>query len=104
MPSHFLAPHRACTFWWARTASTQDPWAAFELPLPVACASSLPAHTQTLYERVCDLREKRLDEDDLITEFQKAMELLKKEKEMFAKKQRLLEQSLGAIQLVCVPV
>ena len=50
------------------------------------------------------MREKRLDEDDLITEFQKAMELLKKEKEMFAKKQRLLEQSLGAIQLVCVPV
>eukprot|EP00798_Chlamydomonas_sp_ICE-L_P007462 gene7462-603_t len=53
---------------------------------------------QGLYERVCDLRERRLDEEDLISEFQKATEALRKEKETHAKKQRLVEQTLATIQ------
>lgn len=55
-------------------------------------------HPQNLYERVCEQREKRLDEDDLITEFQKTIEVVKKEKETAAKKQKVVEQGLAAIQ------
>ena len=46
---------------------------------------------------MCDLREKRLDEEDMIGEFQKTTEVLRKEKEQYAKKQRLVEQGLAAI-------
>ncbi|EFJ51830.1 hypothetical protein VOLCADRAFT_103323 [Volvox carteri f. nagariensis] len=52
---------------------------------------------QSVYERVCDLREKRLDEEDMIAEFQKTIEVLRKEKEALAKKQRLVEQGLAAV-------
>ena len=47
---------------------------------------------------MCEQREKRLDEDDLITEFQKTIEVVKKEKETAAKKQKVVEQGLAAIQ------
>ncbi|MEW5304835.1 MAG: hypothetical protein WDW36_007418 [Sanguina aurantia] len=50
-----------------------------------------------LYLRVGELREKRLDQEDLITEFSKSIELLKKDKESLSKKQRLLETVLSAV-------
>lgn len=50
--------------------------------------------------QVCDLREKRLDEEDMITEFQKTIEVLRKEKETLAKKQKLVEQGLQAVNSV----
>lgn len=34
-----------------------------------------PGCDQAVYERVCDLREKRLDEEDMIAEFQKTIEV-----------------------------
>nr|A8J1V4.1 RecName: Full=Cilia- and flagella-associated protein 44 [Chlamydomonas reinhardtii] len=56
-----------------------------------------PGCDQSVYERVCDLREKRLDEEDMIAEFTKTIEVLRKEKEALAKKQRLVEQGLAAV-------
>lgn len=49
---------------------------------------------------MCDLREKRLDEEELIAEFSKTIELLKKEKDALAKKQKTVEQGLAAINSV----
>jgi len=56
-----------------------------------------PGCDQNLYERVCDLREKRLDEEELIAEFTKTIETLRKEKEALVKKQKVLEMGLAAI-------
>ena len=56
-----------------------------------------PGCDQVLYEKVCDLREKRLDQEDVIGEFQKGIDTLKKEKEQYSKKQKLVETSLGKI-------
>lgn len=50
--------------------------------------------------QVCDLREKRLDEEELIAEFTKTIDALRKDKEAQAKKQKLLEQGLAAINTV----
>lgn len=68
-------------------------------PGPALCTLQVcpPGCDQGVYEKVCDLREKRLDEEDMVAEFQKTIELLKKEKEGLSKKQRLVEQSLGAV-------
>jgi len=46
---------------------------------------------------VCDLREKRLDQDDVIAEFQKSIEAFKKEKDALLKKQKTNEMSLKTI-------
>jgi hypothetical protein len=59
-----------------------------------------PGCDHGLYERVCDLREKRLDEEELVTDFTKTIDVLKKEKEALAKKQKLVEQGLGVINQV----
>ena len=56
-----------------------------------------PGCDQVLYEKVCDLREKRLDQEDVIGEFQKGIDTLKKEKEQYSKKQKLVETSLSKI-------
>jgi hypothetical protein len=53
-----------------------------------------------MYERVCDLREKRLDEEELVSDFTKTIDVLKKEKEALAKKQKLVEQGLAVINQV----
>lgn len=52
---------------------------------------------QDVYSKVCDLREKRLDEEELLNEFQKSIEQINKDKEQAAKKLKLVEQSLSAI-------
>ncbi|KAL6756288.1 hypothetical protein V8C86DRAFT_2652820 [Haematococcus lacustris] len=50
-----------------------------------------------LYERVCELREKRLDEEELVADFTKTIDVLRKEKEGLAKKQKLVEQGLALV-------
>ncbi|GMH39549.1 hypothetical protein BSKO_07447 [Bryopsis sp. KO-2023] len=52
---------------------------------------------QDLYAKVCDQREKRLDEEELLADFQKSIEQIKKDKEQASKKLKLVEQSLTAI-------
>mmetsp|Transcript_31350 Transcript_31350/g.43492 ORF Transcript_31350/g.43492 Transcript_31350/m.43492 type:complete len:486 (+) Transcript_31350:207-1664(+) len=56
-----------------------------------------PGCDQSLYEKVCDLREKRLDQEDVINEFQKSMDTFKKEKDTFSKKQKTIEGALKKI-------
>ena len=56
-----------------------------------------PGCDQTLYEKVCDLREKRLDQEDLISDIQKQTDTLKKEKDALNKKHKMVESSLKAI-------
>jgi hypothetical protein len=52
---------------------------------------------QVLYDKVCDLREKRLDEDDALAEVGKVMEGLRRDVEALTKKGRLVDISLAAI-------
>ncbi|KAI8470236.1 MAG: hypothetical protein J3K34DRAFT_459006 [Monoraphidium minutum] len=56
-----------------------------------------PGCKQALYERVCELREARLDEEDAAGEVARAAEGLRKEREVLAKKGRVIEQSVAAI-------
>ena len=53
-----------------------------------------------LYEKVIELRERRLDEEEAAAEVAKVVEATKKEREIHSKKFKLLEQSLGAINQV----
>lgn len=46
---------------------------------------------------MCDLRERRLDEEDAAAEVQKVLDGLKRERELLLKKQKMIEQSLTAI-------
>eukprot|EP00898_Chlorokybus_atmophyticus_P007049 jgi/Chlat1/7345/Chrsp59S06953 len=48
---------------------------------------------QGMYEKVCDLREKRADQDDVLADFNKQIDAFKKEKEVLAKKQKAIEAS-----------
>jgi len=52
---------------------------------------------QALYEKVCDLRERRLDQDEVATELQKMIDTLKKERDSLSKKQKLVETALKSI-------
>ena len=56
-----------------------------------------PGCDQTLYEKVCDLREKRLDQEDATADIQKQTEALRKERETLNKKQKFVEQSMKAV-------
>jgi hypothetical protein len=53
-----------------------------------------------LYERVVELRERRLDEEEAGAEVGKALEGIRKERELLGKKARLLEQALAAVNQV----
>ena len=59
-----------------------------------------PGCEQVLYERVCDLREQRLDEDDAAADVAREAEGLRKEHDVLSKKGRLIEQGLSAIHQV----
>ncbi|MEM8709793.1 MAG: amidohydrolase family protein [Planctomycetota bacterium] len=56
-----------------------------------------PGCDQALYEKVCDLRERRLDQEEVIAEFQRAMDQLKKDKDALTKKQKNIETGLKAL-------
>jgi hypothetical protein len=47
-----------------------------------------------------ELRERRLDEDDEIAEVARAVEAIRKEREMLSKKARVLETGLAGINQV----
>lgn len=53
-----------------------------------------------LYERVVELRGRRLDEEEAGGEVGKALEGIRKERELLGKKARLLEQALAAVNQV----
>jgi hypothetical protein len=55
-----------------------------------------------LYEAVVELRERRLDEEEVAAEVSRALEGLAKDKTMLGKKARLLDTSLAAINQVGV--
>ncbi|QDZ25480.1 hypothetical protein HOP50_17g80200 [Chloropicon primus] len=56
-----------------------------------------PGCDQALYEKVCDLREKRLDQEEIDVELKKQLETFNKERESMKKKQNLINQSVKAI-------
>merc|ERR1712096_187685 len=52
-----------------------------------------PGCDPALYEKVCELREKRLDQEEILNEFHKSVEILKKDN-----KQQKLETVLNSTQ------
>jgi len=55
-----------------------------------------PGCDPALYEQVCELREKRLDQEDVLADLQKAVEALKKDHEALVKKERVIDVALNA--------
>jgi exonuclease VII small subunit len=53
-----------------------------------------PGCEPALFEQVCELREKRLDTEETLAEFQKAADTLKKDQEALTKKEKLIDQAL----------
>ena len=43
---------------------------------------------------MCELREKRLDQEETLAEFQKAADTLKKDQEALMKKEKIIDQAL----------
>lgn len=66
------------------------------------CAAATPCTgcDPSLYDRVVEMRERRLDEEEAAAEVNKALEGIKKEKELLTKKAKLIDQSLAAINQV----
>jgi hypothetical protein len=62
-----------------------------------------PGCEQALFDRVCELREARQDEEDAAADLAKAVDALRKAHEVLLKKGRLMEQSLAAINQVGLP-
>jgi hypothetical protein len=61
-----------------------------------------PGCDPALYESVVELREHRLDEEEVAAEVAKALEALGKDKVMLAKKAKLIDTALAAINQVGV--
>lgn len=59
-----------------------------------------PGCDPALYDSVVELREHRLDEEDVAAEVAKVLEALSKDKTMLAKKAKLVDTSLAAINQV----
>jgi len=53
-----------------------------------------PGCDSALYDKVCELREKRLEQEEVYTDFQKGVEALKKENDMLIKKEKLIDKAL----------
>ena len=51
-----------------------------------------------LYDKVCELREKRLEQEEVYAEFQKGVEALKKENDMLIKKEKIIDNALKATE------
>lgn len=67
---------------------------------PLQNLSTRPVCAQVTYERVCDLRERRQEQEDLGSDCAKAAEVLRKEREQHSRKAKLVEQSMAAIDQV----
>eukprot|EP00002_Diphylleia_rotans_P014287 TRINITY_DN2784_c0_g1_i6.p1 TRINITY_DN2784_c0_g1~~TRINITY_DN2784_c0_g1_i6.p1 ORF type:complete len:1834 (-),score=489.32 TRINITY_DN2784_c0_g1_i6:186-5687(-) len=57
-----------------------------------------PGCEQQVYERVCTLRERRLDQEDVLNEIQKSIEVLKKENDTLVKKEKVIDSALKAAE------
>eukprot|EP00741_Cyanophora_paradoxa_P024459 tig00022075_g23616.t1 len=57
-----------------------------------------PGCDQHLYDKVCELRERRLDHEELLADFQKSIEGLRKENEALVKKEKLIDQGLHGVE------
>ena len=53
-----------------------------------------PGCEPALFEQVCELREKRLDQEEMLADFQKAADALKREQEALTKKEKIIDQAL----------
>ncbi len=53
-----------------------------------------PGCDPALYDKVCDLREKRLEQEEVYADFQKGVDALKKENDMLIKKEKAIDKAL----------
>jgi hypothetical protein len=53
-----------------------------------------PGCDPALYEKVCELRDKRLDQEEVLNEYSKAVEQLKKDNDALVKKEKLIDGQL----------
>lgn len=53
-----------------------------------------PGCDPALYEKVCELREKRLEQEEFYAEFQKGVEVLKKDNDNLIKKEKVIDKAL----------
>jgi hypothetical protein len=53
-----------------------------------------PGCDPALYDKVCELREKRLEQEEVYADFQKGVEALKKENDTLIKKEKLIDKAL----------
>ena len=53
-----------------------------------------PGCDPSLYEKVCELREKRLEQEEVYADFQKGVEALKKENDQLIKKEKVIDKAL----------
>jgi len=57
-----------------------------------------PGCDQHVYDQVCELRERRLDHEDLLSDFQKSIEALRKENEALVKKEKVIDSGLHSVE------
>ncbi|KAI8820502.1 uncharacterized protein EV422DRAFT_496817 [Fimicolochytrium jonesii] len=57
-----------------------------------------PEFDASKYKRILELREDRLDQEECLTEIQKAVDALKKENDSFIKKEKIIDQALKATE------
>ena len=57
-----------------------------------------PGCDQTLYDKVLELREKRLDQEEILSEFQKAIDEMQRTCDRHINRQRQIDKDLGASQ------
>jgi hypothetical protein len=74
-----------------------------QYPTSVLAQVCPPGCDPVLYDSVVELREHRLDEEDVAAEVAKALEALGKDKMMLAKKAKLVDTALTAINQVGLP-
>ena len=53
-----------------------------------------PGCDPALYDKVCELREKRLEQEEVYADFQKGVEALRKENDMLIKKEKVIDKAL----------
>ena len=53
-----------------------------------------PGCDPSLYDKVCELREKRLEQEEVYADFQKGVEALRKENDMLIKKEKVIDKAL----------
>jgi len=57
-----------------------------------------PGCDPALYDKVCELREKRLEQEEVYADFQKGVEALRKENDMLIKKEKVIDTALKSTE------